>query len=62
MGSFLMAVNYYIPRRYKTMEKKTLKVGGVAPAFTLLNQKGKKISLKDYKGKKTSFYIFTQRQ
>ena len=34
------------------------KVGGVAPAFTLLDQEGKKISLKEFKGKKNVVLYF----
>ena len=34
------------------------KVGGVAPAFTLLDQEGKKVSLKDFKGKKNVALYF----
>jgi thioredoxin-dependent peroxiredoxin len=34
------------------------KIGGVAPAFTLLDQNGKKISLKDFKGKKNVVLYF----
>ena len=30
------------------------KIGNMAPAFTLLNQDGEKVSLKDFKGKKGS--------
>jgi thioredoxin-dependent peroxiredoxin len=35
-----------------------MKVGKAAPAFTLLNQKGKKISLKSYKGDKNVVLYF----
>lgn len=35
-----------------------MKVGKVAPAFTLLNQKEEKISLKDFKGKKNVVLYF----
>ena len=38
-----------------------IKVGDVAPDFTLNDQNGKKVSLHDYKGKKMvalAFYIF----
>lgn len=35
-----------------------IKVGDVAPLFTLKNQLGKKISLKDYKNKKNVLLIF----
>lgn len=34
------------------------KVGNLAPAFTLLNQKGEGISLKDFKGKKNVLLYF----
>ena len=34
------------------------KVGGVAPAFTLLDQEGKKLSLKEFKGKKNVVLYF----
>ncbi len=35
-----------------------LKEGSKAPAFTLLNQDGKKISLKDFLGKKVVLYFY----
>ncbi len=35
-----------------------LKVGSAAPSFSLLNQEGKKISLKDFKGKKNVVLYF----
>ena len=34
------------------------KVGNMAPAFTLVNQNGDKVSLKDYKGKKKCCALF----
>jgi peroxiredoxin Q/BCP len=34
------------------------KVGSMAPAFTLVNQKGEKVSLKDYKGGKNVVLYF----
>lgn len=34
------------------------KVGSVAPAFTLVNQKGEKVSLKDFKGEKNVVLYF----
>ena len=34
------------------------KIGRVAPAFTLLNQDGKKVSLKDFRGKKNVVLYF----
>ena len=39
----------------------TIKVGDIAPDFTLTDQNGNKVSLKDFKGKKNvalAFYIF----
>ena len=39
----------------------TLKVGDSAPNFTLRDQSGKEVSLKDFNGKKTvvlAFYVF----
>ncbi len=39
----------------------TIKVGDVAPDFTLTDQNGNKVSLHDFKGKKNvalAFYIF----
>ncbi len=39
----------------------TIKVGDVAPDFTLTDQNGKKVSLHDFKGKKNvalAFYVF----
>jgi peroxiredoxin Q/BCP len=39
-----------------TMAK--LKVGGKAPAFSLSDQQGKKVSLSDFKGKKLLLYFY----
>lgn len=39
----------------------TVKVGDMAPDFTLTDQNGNKVSLHDYKGKKNvalAFYVF----
>jgi cytochrome oxidase Cu insertion factor (SCO1/SenC/PrrC family) len=39
----------------------TLQVGDTAPDFTLRDQNGKEVSLKDFRGKKTvvlAFYVF----
>lgn len=38
----------------------TLKEGDKAPAFTGLDQAGKKVSLKDFKGKKLLLYFYPQ--
>jgi peroxiredoxin Q/BCP len=35
-----------------------LKVGGRAPAFTLTDQRGKKVKLSDYKGKRVVLYFY----
>ena len=35
-----------------------LKIGGKAPSFTLLSSEGKKVSLKDFKGKKVVLYFY----
>jgi len=43
------------------MAPMTLKVGDTAPNFTLRDQNGKEVSLKDFQGKKTvvlAFYVF----
>jgi peroxiredoxin Q/BCP len=37
------------------------KIGNLAPAFTLLNQNGQKVSLKDFKGKKNILLYFYPR-
>ena len=34
------------------------KIGNLAPAFSLNNQKGKKLSIRDYKGKKNVVLYF----
>jgi peroxiredoxin Q/BCP len=36
----------------------TLTLGSKAPAFTLFNQKGEKVSLKDYKGQKLFLFFY----
>lgn len=36
----------------------TLTLGSKAPAFTLFNQKGEKVSLKDYKGQKLVLFFY----
>ena len=44
-----------------TMPPMTLKVGDSAPNFTLRDQNGKDVSLKDFEGKKSvalAFYVF----
>ncbi len=39
-------------------ELQKLEVGSTAPAFTVLDQDGKSVSLADFKGKKTILYFF----
>lgn len=39
-------------------ELQKLEVGSAAPAFTVLDQDGKSVSLADFKGKKTVLYFF----
>ncbi|MEY4019539.1 MAG: hypothetical protein RLZZ590_839 [Actinomycetota bacterium] len=39
-------------------ELQKLEVGNTAPAFTVLDQDGKSVSLEDFKGKKTILYFF----
>ncbi len=39
-------------------DRKLPKVGNLAPAFTLVNQDGKKVALKDFKGKKNVVLYF----
>lgn len=44
-----------------TMPEPTVKVGDMAPDFTLRDTKGKEVSLHDFRGKKNvalAFYIF----
>ena len=42
----------------KAAKSTALKVGQKAPAFTLLNEKGDKVSLSDFKGKKVVLYFY----
>lgn len=39
-------------------ESDTLKVGDMAPVFTLLSHDKQKVSLKDYRGKRVVVYFF----
>jgi cytochrome oxidase Cu insertion factor (SCO1/SenC/PrrC family) len=63
--AFLMvlALASFSPARAQEQEavaKTNLKVGDVAPDFTLLSDDWKKVSLSDYRGKKTvilAFYV-----
>lgn len=41
-----------------TIASSALTVGKKAPAFTLMNDQGKKVSLKDFKGKKVVLYFY----
>lgn len=40
--------------------KQALKVGDLAPNFELLNQEGKKVSLKEFRGKKSVVLAFSR--
>ena len=45
----------------EAMPEPTVKVGDIAPDFTLRDTKGKEVSLRDFRGKKNvalAFYIF----
>ena len=46
------------PNRAKSAKPSELKVGQKAPAFTLPDQTGKRVSLSDFKGKKVVLYFY----
>ncbi len=51
----------YAADKSEPMPQPKIKVGDVAPDFTLEDQNGKKVSLHDFRGKKNvalAFYIF----
>jgi cytochrome oxidase Cu insertion factor (SCO1/SenC/PrrC family) len=59
----LLLVASFLPASYGADEapQPKIKVGDMAPDFTLTDQNGKKVSLHDFKGKKNvalAFYIF----
>ncbi len=63
----LLLVASFVPASYAADNKPDetpqpkIKVGDMAPDFTLTDQNGKKVSLHDFKGKKNvalAFYIF----
>ena len=63
----LLLVATFVPPSYAADNKPDetpqpkIKVGDMAPDFTLTDQNGKKVSLHDFKGKKNvalAFYIF----
>ena len=59
----LLLVASFLPASYAADEtpQPKIKVGDMAPDFTLQDQNGKKVSLHDFKGKKNvalAFYIF----
>jgi cytochrome oxidase Cu insertion factor (SCO1/SenC/PrrC family) len=59
----LLLVAWLLPASYAAdeMPPPKVKVGDMAPDFTLTDQNGNKVSLHDFKGKKNvalAFYIF----
>ena len=61
--SVILLAGALIPamRAADTPPPPTVKVGDMAPDFTLTDQNGKKVSLQDFRGKKNvalAFYIF----
>jgi len=59
----LLLVASFLPASHAADEtpQPKIKVGDIAPDFTLTDQNGKKVSLHDFKGKKNvalAFYIF----
>lgn len=66
MKRFLFAIllaGVFLPaaRAADTPPPPTIKVGDMAPDFTLTDQNGNKVSLHDFKGKKNvalAFYVF----
>lgn len=61
-GSLLLLVSarYPVAAQDETMATTTLKVGDVAPDFTLPSDQNKPVKLSDYHGKKTvilAFYV-----
>ena len=61
--SVILLAGALIPamRAADTPPPPTIKVGDMAPDFTLTDQNGKKVSLQDFRGKKNvalAFYIF----
>ena len=67
LGMLAVSVPLSVNRLWGQAEKKdampepTVKVGDTAPDFTLMDTKGKQVSLHDFRGKKNvalAFYIF----
>ncbi len=59
--ALLAAAIVPVVRAADTPPPPTIKVGDMAPDFTLTDQNGNKVSLHDFKGKKNvalAFYIF----
>jgi cytochrome oxidase Cu insertion factor (SCO1/SenC/PrrC family) len=62
----LVLAGFMVPATYAADKSESVpppkvKVGDMAPDFTLEDQNGKKVSLKDFRGKKNvalAFYIF----
>ena len=57
----LLPASYAADNKPEETPQPKIKVGDMAPDFTLTDQNGNKVSLHDYKGKKNvalAFYIF----
>ncbi len=61
LASTLLPASFAADKPSDTAPPPKIKVGDMAPDFTLTDQNGKKVSLHDFKGKKNvalAFYIF----
>lgn len=61
LGATPSASRLWGQEKKDAMPEPTVKVGDTAPDFTLMDTKGNKVSLHDYRGKKNvalAFYIF----
>ena len=61
VAMLLVAMSVPLLRAADTPPPPTVKVGDMAPDFTLTDQNGKQVSLHDFKGKKNvalAFYVF----
>lgn len=57
----IASLNRLAAQEKKDMPEPTVKVGDMAPDFTLRDTKGKEVSLHDFRGKKSvalAFYVF----
>ena len=61
LAASLMPASFAVDNKPDETPAPKIKVGDVAPDFTLTDQNGNKVSLHDFKGKKNvalAFYIF----